>query len=142
MQRTLEMDPNFVPAHLFLGLSYQQKGLYQEAISEFESAKQFSESGTIGLAGLGHVYAKSGQTSKARKVLSELMGLSKTSFVSPYDIALIYVALGDRDKAFEWLDKAYESRSEMLVWSKIDPLLDPIRTDPRFVDLLQRVGLP
>ena len=142
LQRTLEMDANFVPAHLFLGWSYEQKGLYKEAISEFESARQFSESGTIALAGLGHVYASSGQTSKARKVLSELKELSKTSFVSPYDIALIYVALGDRDKAFEWLDKAYESRSEMLVWSKIDPMLDPIRTDPRFVDLLQRVGLP
>ena len=142
LQRTLEMDPNFVPAHLFLGWSYLQKGLYKEAVSEFESAKQFSESDTVALAGLGHVYAKAGQTSKARKVLSELKELSKTSFVSPYDIALIYVALGDRDKAFEWLDKAYESRSEMLVWTKIDPMLDPIRTDPRFVDLLQRVGLP
>ena len=94
LQRTLEMDPNFVPAHLFLGWSYQQKGLFKEAIAEFESAKQLSESGTVALAGLGHVYAKSGQTSKARKVLSELMGLSADFFRFSYDIALIYVAPG------------------------------------------------
>lgn len=141
LQKTLDMDPNFVPAHLFLGWTYQQKGLYKEAIAQFKKAQEFSESGAVVLAGLGHVYAISGQSSKARKVLAELKQLSRNRFVSPYDIALIYVGLGEKEKAFEWLEKAYESRSEMLVWSKIDPMLDALRTDSRFVNLMERIGL-
>jgi tetratricopeptide (TPR) repeat protein len=93
------------------------------------------------LAALGHVYAASGRREEAERVLDQLRERQKQSHVSPYDFTIIYTALGERERAFESLEQAFENRSEALVWLKVDPRLDPIRTDPRFIHIQRRVGL-
>jgi len=141
-RKTLEMDPNFVVAHLWLGQTYLQKGVFHEAIKEFQTAIELSEGSPFYVAMLGHAYAVAGDVLEAQKLLDQLKKLSVGAYVSSYSIAEVYVGLGDRDKAFEWLQKAYEERSRALVFLRVDPRLDPLRSDPRFQDLLRRVGLP
>jgi hypothetical protein len=93
------------------------------------------------IAALGHAYALSGERGKATQTLNELRELSKRRDISPCLTALIYLGLGDQDQAFAWLDKASQDRSSLLIWLKVEPLFDPLRDDPRFQDLLRRVGL-
>src|SRR5262249_20107585 len=93
------------------------------------------------LALLGHGYAVAGQRSQALELLEELVDLSKQRYISPYLIAIIYTGLGEKNSAFEWLEKTYEERSNMLVLLKVDPIFDRLRADPRFADLVRRVGL-
>ncbi len=138
---TLDMDPNFIPARLFLGQAYQQKAMYEEAIAEFGKALDLSGSATEIMAELGHVYAVSGRKGEAQKVLDELKELSERRYVSPYGIAIVHIGLGDAEQAFAWLDRAYEERSHFMALIKVDPRLDCIRPDPRFENLLQRIGL-
>ncbi len=136
-RKTLEMDLNFPPTHLRLGAAYEQKGMYQEAIAEYQRAIELSGDNTKTSVVLGYAYAVSGRRAEAQKELDQLKEQSN----SPYDIAMIYTALGDKEQAFEWLEKAYEDRSGGLVFLKVDPGLDSLRSDPRFADLLRRVGL-
>jgi tetratricopeptide (TPR) repeat protein len=89
---------------------------------------------------IGHAYAREGQTDEAERVLEELKGLSKRQYISPYSIALVYIGLEQKDEAFKWLEKTYEDQNDMLVWLKIAPEVDSLRSDPRFADLLSRVG--
>ena len=97
---------------------------------------------TAGLVGaLGHAYAVSGKRAEAHKVLAELKDLSKRRYVAPFDIALVYVGLGDKAQALEWLQRAYEDHSFRLTWIKVDPRLDSLRGEPRFQDLLRRMNL-
>jgi TolB-like protein/Tfp pilus assembly protein PilF len=142
LQKTLEMDPNFPPAHLFLGQVYVQLSRLEDANREFQKAISASGASPRYLAGLGYGYAQSGNTREAQNVLEDLRELSKRRYVSSFDIAAIYVGLGDKDQAFEWLQKAYEERSIFLIFLKVDPRLDPLRSDPRFQDLLRRMSFP
>ncbi len=135
------MDPNFPESHRLLGSVYVQKGMYQEAIAEFKKAALLG-SGPLALARLGHAYAISGKRGEAIKVLNELKELSKRRYVSPFDTALIYTGLGDKDNALESLEKAYEDRAFDLALLKVEPMLDGLRSDPRFQDLMRRLGLP
>jgi serine/threonine-protein kinase len=139
--KTLEMDPNFVPAHLFLGWTYEQDRRFAEASAEYQQAIRISTANASAVAGLGRVYAATDRSEKAEEVLGELLDLSAQRFVSPYDIATLHAALGDNVRAFEWLNRACDQRSDMMVWLKIDPMLDRLRADSRFGELLQRVGL-
>ena len=141
-QKTLEMDRDFIVAHAWFGQTYLQKGLFHEAIREFQKAIELSEGSPFYVAMLGHAYAVAGDVSEAQTLLDQLKKLSVAAYVSSYDIAEVYVGLGDRDKAFEWLQKAYEERSRGLVFLGVEPRLDPLRSDSRFQDLLRRVGLP
>ncbi|MEO6392592.1 MAG: hypothetical protein ABIP75_12120, partial [Pyrinomonadaceae bacterium] len=93
-------------------------------------------------AALGHAYALAGNTTAAREILAELLALTETQHVSPYDIAILHSVLNEKNEAFAALERAFASRSEALVWLKVDPRLDPLRHDRRFIDLLRRVGLP
>ena len=141
-KKVLDMDPNYLQARFGIGHPYEQKGMYEEAIAAYEEAKILSEDLTSELvASQGHTYAVSGQAREAKKVLAYLSERSRGNYVSPYGIAKIYVGLGEIDLAFEWLERAYDERSEYLVWLRIDPRLDRIREDARYQDLLQRVGL-
>jgi DNA-binding winged helix-turn-helix (wHTH) protein/TolB-like protein/tetratricopeptide (TPR) repeat protein len=139
-KEALEMDPRYLPAQREIGLAYEQKGMYEEALK----ALQLSLSQTVNrsnptiLADIAHVYAVWGKRSKAQKILKEQ---SKRRLVSPYGIAVIYAGLGEKDKALEWLDKAYEVRSFWLTTIKVDPRLESCRSDPRFTALLRKVGL-
>jgi tetratricopeptide (TPR) repeat protein len=139
-RKTLELDPNFFLARLWLAKSYEQKGMYKEAIAELQNARSSEDNPAI-LGALGHVYAVAGNSGGAEKIVKELKGLSER-YVAPYHIAIIYAGLQKKDEAFEWLEEAYGSRDEWLLYLKIDPRLDSIRSDPRFSDLLSRAGFP
>ena len=138
-QKTLEMDPRFSLARLWLGWSYEQKGMYKEAIAEFQEARLSDDNLAI-LAALGHAYALSGNKGEAEKIINQLKRLSKR-YVAPWHIATIYLGLQKKDEAFQWLERAYQGRDEWLLYLKIDPRLDSLRSDPRFVDLMRRLGL-
>jgi tetratricopeptide (TPR) repeat protein len=142
-QKTQELDQNFPPPHNFLPASYEQKGMYSEAIAEFKKAIPLTGESewTLAKAGLGHVYAITGKKSDAQTVIDELKQRSEQEYVAANSIALIYAGLGEKDQAFAWLDKGYEQRAFQMQWIKIEPRWDSIRSDPRFQDLMQRIGL-
>ena len=143
-QKTLELDQNFPPAHNLLPAAYEQKAMYSEAIAGFKKSIPLTSAGesTLSRAGLGHVYAVTGRKSDARIVLGELKQTSGKEYLPATSVALIYAGLGEKDQAFAWLDKAYEQRAFQLQWIKIEPRWDSLRSDPRFEDLLHRIGLP
>jgi tetratricopeptide (TPR) repeat protein len=141
-RKTLELDPNFLPAHGLLGEIYAQKSMYKEAVTEFEKGLAVSSGDGYALGGLGYAHAKAGRKDEAQKLLNQLKELSTQKYVPAYSISEIYVGLGEKENAFEWLEKAYEERSARLgVSIKCDPLFDPLRSDPRFADLLRRMNL-
>lgn len=142
-QKILDLEPNTFEAQHYLGWAYEQKGRYSEAISEFQRAIPLSGNTTRTsiVASLGHAYATSGARDKAKKVLDDLTELSKQRYVSPYDIAIVYIGLAEKEQALSWLEKAYEDRSGWLAYLNVDPRLDSLRSDSRFVNLLGRIGL-
>jgi TolB-like protein/Tfp pilus assembly protein PilF len=140
-RKTLEMDPNFYMAHFLLGLAHAQESMFEEAIAEYQKAQTLSGGHPLMIAAPGHAYAALGQRDEAQGVLDQLAHLAKRRYVSPYYIAAIYTALGEKESAFEWLRTACDNRSEGLVWLKVDPLFDSLRADARFADLLHCVGL-
>ena len=142
-RNVIEMDPNFGVAHFVLGLAYEQKKSYKDAIEELQQGISASGGITVMTGALGHTYAVSGNRDKALTVLNELKELSKRRYVSPYSIAIVYIGLGEKDQAFEWLQKAYEDRSVWLIHLhlKVDPRLDSLRRDARFKALLKKMGL-
>jgi len=141
LQQTVEMEPNFwLPRHL-LGQVYIQKAMYEEALAEFQKAMDLSGKVALSVILIGHAYAVSGKRSEALAVVGKLEELSKQRYFSPYRVALIHAGLGDKDKAVEWLERAYEKCDANLIWLNVDPLLDGLRSDPRLANLVRRVGL-
>jgi TolB-like protein/DNA-binding winged helix-turn-helix (wHTH) protein/Flp pilus assembly protein TadD len=138
---TLEMDPNDALAHLALGQAYEQTGTYDRAVTELQKAMVLSGSSPHMMAELGYALAVEGKKNQARHVLEQLRELSNHRYVSPFYIATVYTGLGEKDKAIAWLEKAYQDRSNGLVFARVNPELDSLRLDPRFMDLLQRVGV-
>ncbi|MEK6324038.1 MAG: protein kinase [Acidobacteriota bacterium] len=138
-QKSIEMDPN----HPLVGLGavYEQKGMYDEAIAAYQKAIKASERTSNILGALGHAYAASGRRGEALKILDELKEMSKQKYVSPYDMAVLYTGLGEKDRAIEQLNKAYEERAGWVISLKVEPLFDPLRSDPRFADLVRRMSL-
>jgi TolB-like protein/DNA-binding winged helix-turn-helix (wHTH) protein/Flp pilus assembly protein TadD len=139
-RKSLELDPTFDMTHYYLGEAYMMKGLYADALAEFQKTTGMSHGQPYHLTDLGLAYAYSGKTDEAYKTLDQLTKLSKREYVSPYYIANVDAALGEKEKAFFWLEQAYKERAPNLVDLLIDPAFDPLRADPRFADLLQRVG--
>jgi serine/threonine protein kinase/Tfp pilus assembly protein PilF len=139
--KTLEIEPNFWFTRLLLAQNYTQKKMYQEAIIETQKSIDLSARMPDRLATLGHAYAVSGRGEEAEKIINELNELSKKRYISPYFTAVIYAGLGKKDQALEWLEKAYEDRSEPLVYLKSEPLFDLLRENPQFSDLMRRIGL-
>jgi TolB-like protein/Tfp pilus assembly protein PilF len=142
LHNTLEMDPSYELAHCVLGQAYEQKGQYDEAISELEKALAISPNSPFVISALGHAYAVSDMKERAESSIVELMEKAKSRYVSPFYVAIIYAGLGDNQKAMDWLEKAYRYRSNGLVFLKVDPDLDPLRSQPRFQDLQRRMHLP
>ena len=138
--KTLEMDAGFVRAHITLVSAYAQKGMYQEAIDMFQKAIDLSADRSK-VAVLGRVYAQSGKKDESIKAIDELKLLSKQRYISPYSIALIYACLDEKNQAFDWLQRGYEEGVGDLIYLKVDPYLDNLRSDPRFIELLVKVGL-
>ena len=112
--------------------------MYKEAIAELNEAVRLSGRNMTTLASLGHAYAVSGRESEAHKVIDELQELSEQRRVPPYSIAKVYIGLGEKDRALEWLEKAYQDRYFVMGYLKVDPHYDALRTDPRFTSLLRR----
>lgn len=141
-QTALKMNPNLGFAHWLLGLAYMQKGMYEPAIVSLQKSIPLSGDSPDEPASLACAYALSGKVSEARKILEKLEQQAKRKYVAPSGIAEIYGALGEKDQAFALLDKAYDERDNMMVLLKVEPTFDPLRPDPRFITLRQRVGLP
>jgi serine/threonine protein kinase/tetratricopeptide (TPR) repeat protein len=141
-RKALELDPNFHQGLFFLGIAYEQKGMFAQAIAEHEKATAVSDRSMVMLSALGHAYGLAGRKAEAQKVLKELKELSDRRHIGAYEIAAIYVSLGEKDQAFAWLDRAFQERSSWLTYLKREPRLDSLRSDRRFRELMQRVGLP
>jgi serine/threonine protein kinase/tetratricopeptide (TPR) repeat protein len=140
-RKTLELDPNFAVGRQGLGECYRQKGMLEEAIAEFQKARILYGNSPYGLGSLGNAYALSGEKTKAVEVLTNLKELSEQGYSLNYDIAFIYCGLGDKEKAFEWLEKAYKEKEEGMEYLKVDPAWEILRSDPRFKSLLKRLNL-
>lgn len=140
--KILDLDPNYLPAYYVRGVAYAKKSMYKEAMVEFERAVSISPDDLVALTGLGYGCAVTGRREEAEKVLARLNELSKREFVSPVWMAKIYSGLGENDKAFESLERAYKDRSIVSVaYIKTNPMLDPLRSDPRYAELLRRMNL-
>jgi tetratricopeptide (TPR) repeat protein len=140
-RKTVEMDPGFPPAHSVLAGAYAAKGMYREALGEVEKLSALSPGSPAAIAALASIHARSGERSRAFRELEELKAFSKRAYVEPYDFAVVYLTLGDKDQAFRWLEKAYQERSPYLPWIKVNAAWAPMHSDPRFSDLLRRLGL-
>jgi tetratricopeptide (TPR) repeat protein len=139
LRRTIEMDPRFAPAHAHLGRVYVDAGMYAEAIAELEIAVDLAGHVTHG-GMLGHAYARMGRKDKATQELERLSRFANQRNVPAHEFALIHAGFGDKDQAFEWLEKAYENREFPMAILSVGQGLDGLRDDPRFDDLLRRVG--
>jgi eukaryotic-like serine/threonine-protein kinase len=141
LRRGLAMDPTAAETHRLLGLVYLQQGSLDEAAAAFKEALANSPNDSLALAGLGHVAARRGRADEAMAILAELDAKAKLRYVSPVAQAQLYVTLDQRDRAFEWLDRAYQDRRGWLAYLKIEPMLDGVRDDARFQRMLERMRL-
>jgi TolB-like protein/Flp pilus assembly protein TadD len=140
-RKNLELDPHFTLTYWDLGWAYQQKKMYEEAIATFKKAVSLSGGGTKMVSELGYTYAISGRKNEAEIELNRLLRLSKKHYVSPYEIAVIYVGLQDNDQALSWIERAVEDRAWESVCLQVEPKLDGLRSEPRFKELIHRIGL-
>lgn len=142
-RRTLEIDSHFFVSHQSLGLAYLQLGRFDEAIAELQQALILSKNSSVVLASLGQAYGFSGQMSKAEEILARLEALSKERYVSPYAIALVCAGMKDKVKTLDWLQKAYEERILFILHAplKVDPGFRILHSEPRYIELLKKVGL-
>ena len=141
IQKTLAADPAFVPAHVYLGRAWQQSGKSNEALEEFRKALEISQGDTNELGWLGQGYAAAGRQAEARKTLADLKERGQQTYVQPIALGMIHALLGEKDQAFDWLQRALDDRSTGLIYLKVDPAWDGIRGDSRFQELQARVGL-
>lgn len=141
LEKTINLEPRFVLAYLYLGQTYEKQKMYEQAIATFQKGMTQVERHPQLVAAIGHAYALSGKPDEANKALAELREMSGQRYVSPYQFAVVYAGLGDKEQTFAWLEKAFQDRSFFLIWLKVEPLFDSLRDDPRFADLLRRIGL-
>ncbi|HYM82376.1 MAG TPA: protein kinase [Candidatus Limnocylindria bacterium] len=140
--RGIDLGPDEFQSHFDLGRAYEQSGRYDQAIAEFSRATEMAGRDPKASPALGAAYAFAGRTDEARAILQALERLSRTEYVAPYAIASIHAGLGEHDRVLEWLEKALVARDRALVWVRTNPRLRALRSDPRFTDLVRRVGLP
>ncbi len=141
LRKTIEMDQTFYYAHFQLGMVYEMKGSFPDAIAEYLKARQlYDDPYALGL--LGHAYGMSGKRDEALKTLNQLKDVASRRYVALYTFAMIYAGLGEKEQAFQWLEKSYQAHEPKITRIKVEPLLDNLRSDPRFADLMRRIGLP
>ena len=137
----IELNPSYARAHVRLGMTYTVRRNFAAAIHEFETARKISGPDAYVDGLLGCAQALSGNIAGANETLQELASRSHDEYVPAFSIAIVYVGLGNRDRALDWLEKAYQDRSVYMVYLKTDPILDSLRSDPRFISLLHRMAL-
>jgi serine/threonine-protein kinase len=140
-KKAIELDPNFFAARRYAGLAYQQKRMHDEAIAEYQKAVSLSGGAALMKAELASVYGTAGKRAEAEQILNELRALARQRHVSAYLFALIHAGLGETDQAFEALERAFEERAEFLVYLKVDPRMQGLSSDPRFNEMVSRIGL-
>jgi TolB-like protein/Tfp pilus assembly protein PilF len=140
-RRALEMDPNFLRAHWGLGLALAQRKEYEEAIAELRKAVELPGSGAVQLGSLGYVYAIANRRTEALEIVERLKEASTQHYVPPTAVAIVFSGLVEKDHALTWLEKANEERDPWATALKVEPMFDPLRADPRFLELEHRVGL-
>lgn len=140
--RTLELDPNFAHGHELLASVFEQQGNLRAAIGEWQKAIELAKDNPTPLAHLGRAYALSGRQDEARKIVERLKRTSEQHYVPDWDMAVLLASMGDASSAFRCLEKSYAKRESQMPFLKVDYRMDPLRADPRFQNLLRRVGLP
>jgi DNA-binding winged helix-turn-helix (wHTH) protein/lipoprotein NlpI len=138
----LELNKDFPPARLWLGRTYQELGRLDDALAEFQQVEEKLPEWPVSIAARGFVAGIAGRTDEAEDTLVELRRLAGKKFVTSYGVSLVHAGLGQKDSAFAWLDKAFDEKSHWLVWLRLDPRWKGLRSDPRFAELVSRVGFP
>ena len=138
-EKSLELDRSDPSLNYSLALPYEQQGQFQEAIILHKKAVELSEGASLYRAALGYSYGLGGMREEAKEILD---GLSQDQRTAPYDIAIVHLGLGDNERALDWLEKAYEARDSQLIYINRDPRFDPLRNEPRFIGLLERIDWP
>jgi serine/threonine protein kinase/tetratricopeptide (TPR) repeat protein len=142
LRRTIELEPNYPLTHWILGLLLRKTGSYELAIAEGDKGVKLSGGSPLMRAALAHTFGVAGKTTEARQILDDLTKLAKQKYVASYIFAGIHIGLGENERAVECLEKSYEEHSHWLIYLHLDPSMDDLRDNPRFQDLLRRVGLP
>ena len=141
-QKALELDPSYSDASIVLARTYVTKGMYQQAIAQLQKALILNAREPSVLGALAHAYARAGRRDEALKLVDELKRIqAERGNIPTFSFIWAYAGLGDKDQAFAWLETSYRERRDRMVWLNVDPLLDPLRSDPRFRDLTRRMGL-
>ena len=140
LNRTIELDPNWYLAHALLCQAYDLKGQFAQAVPECQKARELNDDPSV-LSFLAHAYVSSGKREEATKVVGQMHELAKQRYVPAYGFGLAYAALGDKDQAFQWLERSLQDRAWDITFLKVDPSMDSLHSDPRFSDLVKRVGL-
>ena len=142
-KKTLNMAPDYLPVYLWLGMSYEQKGEYQEAIDILVRGKNLTSGADTKISALlAHVYAKAGKTALSTSELDEIKIKAKRQYVSAFNMARINLGLGNTEEALNWLEKAYDERSTWLTWINVDPSFDDLRSEPRFQAIIEQMNFP
>jgi DNA-binding winged helix-turn-helix (wHTH) protein/tetratricopeptide (TPR) repeat protein len=142
LNKTNELEPNYMPTHFVLGSAYVQQGRLEEAIEQFQFIYKMDDEAYIALGFMGYAHALNGQRAEAETLLSILQDIAERKYISPYSLLLIHLAIGPLERVFKLLEQLYEERNDWLVWLKVSPELKKLRNDPRFRDLLRRIGFP
>jgi TolB-like protein len=140
-EKALHMDPNYSLAHYILGHTYMRSGHPEKAIAQLKSARSLAGEMPLAEAELGLAYAVSGKTEQTQKMAKTFAAVARQRYIPPTYFGMIYGGLGDKDQAFAWLEKAFAERADGLTWLNVEPMVDPLRDDPRFHDLIRRIGL-
>jgi TolB-like protein len=139
---TIEQYPTYWLTYIWLGSAYREKKMYSEALQQFSEARKLSSDHPAIMALYGHTLALSGDRTGARRTLAELQLLAKSRYVSSLYFAAVYTGLGEKSTALDWLDKAYKERNDRLLYLNVDPMADPLRSEPRFQKMMKRLSLP
>jgi tetratricopeptide (TPR) repeat protein len=137
----LELEPNHRTARYGLGCAFRRQNNFSAALSEFEKLRRIESDSDLALGSVGHILALSGNRTAAESILRELHEMAEGRYISPYSIAIIHIGLDNKDEAFDWMEKLYGDRNDWLVWLRVGPEFNPLRSDGRFDSLLRRVGL-
>jgi len=139
--KTIDMYPDYLIAHRRLGISYGEKGLFEEAEAEFKKALAISANDTETMSAMSYMYAAAGRDADAHGMLDRINDIAKERYVSPYSLARVHIGLGQLDEAFECLEKTFQERHGILTYIKVEPIFDRLRDDPRYAELLRKMGL-